>query len=121
MLKLMKFKANELDKSSSLSASPTSSTATATGGKIAQSIHMKLNMLKPVLLEVIDESAKHAGHAGVAGVTGGETHFNVKVVASCFEGLSLVQRHKMIYTLLAQEMSNGVHALSISAKTPNEA
>ena len=79
-------------------------------------------MLKPISLIIEDESYKHAGHAGMSGVsTGGETHFNVKVVAACFAGLSLVQRHKMIYTLLGSEMgAGGVHALSISAKTPEE-
>ena len=51
-----------------------------------------------------------------------ESHFNVKVIAQCFQGLSLVQRHKMIYTLLAKEMGaeGGIHALSIYAKTPEE-
>ena len=123
MLRLMKYKANELEKASSsntVSKSSESTTSGTSGGVIYQSIKTKLSMLKPVVLEVIDESSKHAGHAGVAGSSSQETHFNVKVVASCFEGLTLVQRHKMIYTLLAQEMSNGVHALSISAKTPTE-
>ena len=49
-----------------------------------------------------------------------ETHFQVDIVADCFTGLSLVQRHKMVYTLLAQEMAGGVHALSIRAKTAAE-
>jgi len=92
------------------------------GGKIYQSIVKKLSMLKPQELVVEDESYKHAGHAGVieSGSSGGETHFNVRIVAACFESLSLVQRHKMVYTLLAQEMNNGVHALSIKALTPTE-
>lgn len=86
-----------------------------------ESITTKLSMLKPAELQVEDESYKHAGHAGVSGLSsGGETHFNVRIIAACFQGLSLVQRHKMIYTLLAQEMNNGVHALSIYAKTPLE-
>ena len=83
-------------------------------------ITTKLSMLKPTLLEVVDESFKHAGHAGVASSQSSETHFNVKVIAPCFQGLTLVQRHKMIYTLLANEMSTGIHALSIVAKTPEE-
>ena len=49
-----------------------------------------------------------------------ESHFNVRVIATCFEGMSLVLRHKMIYTLLATEMASGIHALSIYAKTPTE-
>jgi stress-induced morphogen len=49
-----------------------------------------------------------------------ETHFQLDIVADCFAGMTLVQRHKMIYTLLAQEMGGGVHALSIRAKTTEE-
>lgn len=60
------------------------------------------------------------GHAGMQGSDSVESHFNVRVIASCFEGMSLVLRHKMIYTLLTSEMSNGIHALSIYAKTPTE-
>ena len=110
MLKLMKEKARLL-------AAPA---ATPAASSVHASITQKLSMLKPQLLEVEDDSSKHSGHAGVAGVTGGETHFNVKIVAACFEGLSLVQRHRMVYTMLAKEIAGGVHALSIIAKTPNE-
>jgi stress-induced morphogen len=90
------------------------------GGPIYRSVKMKLNMLKPEELVIEDESHKHSGHAGMAGSTSSESHFNVRIIASCFEGLSLVQRHKMVYTLLGSEMNNGIHALSIYAKTPDE-
>lgn len=60
------------------------------------------------------------GHAGMQGSESLESHFNVRVIASCFDGMSLVLRHKMVYTLLASEMANGIHALSIYAKTPTE-
>jgi sulfur transfer protein SufE/stress-induced morphogen len=87
---------------------------------IYDAIMTKLSMLKPIELVVENESHKHAGHAGMNGVTSTESHFNVRIIASCFQGLSLVQRHKMIYTLLASEMNNGIHALSLSTKTPDE-
>lgn len=75
--------------------------------------------LMPVELEVEDISHQHAGHAGVRG-SDGETHFNLKVVSKEFEGKSLVKRHRMIYSLLQDELQNGLHALSIVAKTPSE-
>jgi BolA-like protein 1 len=96
------------------------SSTSGTGGPIYRSMMAKLSMLKPTELVIEDESYKHAGHAGMEGSTSTESHFNVRIIAPCFDGLSLVQRHKMVYTLLAQEMSGGVHALSIYAKTPTE-
>lgn len=74
--------------------------------------------LSPVELEVEDISYQHAGHAGGDG--GEETHFNVKVVSQEFEGKSLVKRHRLVYSLLQYELQNGLHALSIVAKTPGE-
>jgi len=91
------------------------------GGPVSQSIHRKLSLLQPVSMIIEDESYKHAGHTESRGLQGSETHFSVSIVAACFEGLSRVKRHQMVYTLLAQELSNGVHALSINAKTPDEA
>ncbi|KAL1563022.1 hypothetical protein AAHA92_05533 [Salvia divinorum] len=61
----------------------------------------------------------HAGHPGVAG-SDGETHFNVEVISEGFEGKSLVKRHRMIYSMLQDELQSGLHALSIVAKTPSE-
>ena len=78
-----------------------------------------INFLKPKKLDLQDDSAQHAGHAGAKGLNG-ESHFSLKIVADCFDGLSLVQRHKLIYTVLGQEMTQ-IHALSIDAKTPAEA
>lgn len=85
-----------------------------------QSIHLKLETaLDPVVLEVEDVSHQHAGHSGVqTGST--ETHFNLKIVSPKFEGRSLVKRHRMVYDLLQEELQNGLHALSIVAKTPAE-
>lgn len=117
MLRVMKKKASELRVSTPVSTPQNDS---PNRGPIYSSIQAKLQMLKPIKLIVIDESHKHAGHAGVGEGAGSETHFAVQVVADCFEGLSLVQRHKLIYTLLATEMNGGVHALSISAKAPKE-
>ncbi len=74
----------------------------------------------PERLEVVDDSAKHAGHAGAR--PGGETHFSVTIVARAFEGLGRVDRQRRIYTALAQEMApDGVHALALSAHAPGEA
>lgn len=75
--------------------------------------------LRPVVVDVEDISYQHAGHAGVVG-SEGETHFNVEVVSKEFEGKSLVKRHRMIYSLLQDELQSGLHALSIVAKTPSE-
>lgn len=86
------------------------------GMRIKQKLEAKLN---PMELEVEDISYQHAGHAGTRG-SDGETHFNLKVVSGEFEGKSLVKRHRMIYQLLQDELENGLHALSIVAKTPSE-
>ncbi|XXG60394.1 hypothetical protein AAC387_Pa04g2316 [Persea americana] len=87
----------------------------------ANRIKQKLQpALEASVLEIEDVSYQHAGHAGVQG-NANETHFNVKVVSSKFEGQSLVKRHRMVYDLLGDELQSGLHALSIVAKTPQEA
>ncbi|RWR90401.1 protein BOLA1, chloroplastic [Cinnamomum micranthum f. kanehirae] len=87
----------------------------------ANRIKQKLQpALEASVLEIEDVSYQHAGHAGVQG-NANETHFNVKVVSSKFEGQSLVKRHRMVYDLLGEELQSGLHALSIVAKTPQEA
>ena len=73
----------------------------------------------PATLDVIDESALHAGHAGAR--PGGETHFRVALVSADFAGLNRVKRHRLIYAALAAEIADGVHALSLDARAPGEA
>ncbi|KAJ0593619.1 putative BolA protein [Helianthus annuus] len=90
-------------------------------GSRGQRIREILNKeLQPVELELEDVSYQHAGHAGVKGSSNGETHFNLRVVSKEFEGKSMVKRHRLVYSLLDNELQSGLHALSIEAKTPAE-
>ena len=72
--------------------------------------------LAPRSLEIVDDSARHAGHAGAR--AGG--HFRVTLVADAFRGRSLLERHRLVYEAVAPLMSHGVHALNIEARTPDE-
>ncbi|MFP6558982.1 BolA family protein [Paraburkholderia sp. B3] len=68
-------------------------------------------------ISVRDDSAQHAGHAGAA--AGG--HYSVTIVAAAFAGKARVARHRMVYDALAEAMQRGIHALAITALTPEEA
>lgn len=68
--------------------------------------------LQPSRLEVVDESAAHAGHAGVNG-SGFGTHFRVRIDAPAFGGRSRVARHRLVYDALRDFLEQGVHALAI--------
>ena len=72
------------------------------------------------LSKVIDETHHHAGHMGHHHDRS-ETHFRVEVVSAAFAGKGRVERHRMINTLLAEELSGGVHALAIDARAPGDA
>ena len=86
-------------------------------GPVGQTIMQKLtDAFTPAVLEVIDESHKHAGHVGAR--PEGETHFKVIIEANAFDGKSLVQRHRLVNAALADLLADRVHALSISAKPP---
>jgi BolA protein len=74
--------------------------------------------LAPESLEIIDESASHAGHAGAAS---GGGHFILHIVTDAFRDKTLIQRHRLIYDALGDIMHREIHALSIQAKTPDEA
>ncbi len=87
---------------------------------VAQIIESKLvASLSPDFVRVTDESHRHAGHVGAR--PEGETHFNVEVVAAAFAGKSRVERQRMVYGILAQEMAGPVHALQLSTRSPDEA
>jgi BolA protein len=75
------------------------------------------NNLHPTELNIIDESARHAGHAGAAS---GGGHFIVDIVASTFNDKTLIQRHRLVYDAVDDIMHSEIHALSIQAKTPDE-
>jgi BolA protein len=75
--------------------------------------------LSPTRLVVEDDSARHAGHAGAQ--PGGETHFNLLIVADAFTGQSRVARQRAVHEILAREFESGLHALSIRALSPAEA
>jgi BolA protein len=82
--------------------------------------------LSPERLEVVNESHLHAGHhhleSGHEAVFdgAGETHFRVRIVAPSFAGMSRVERHRTVNSLLAGELEGGVHALAIEAAAPGE-
>ena len=87
---------------------------------MAERIERKLTeQLAPARLEIEDQSHKHAGHSGWR--EGGETHFRVMVVAAAFAGESRVARQRRVYEILAEEMTERVHALSLVTLTPEEA
>lgn len=87
--------------------------------RMADRIREKLEQaLAPAVVEVIDDSARHAGHAGHR--EAGETHFNVKVVSTAFTGQGRVARHRQVNALLAQEFEDGLHALQLTLLAPGE-
>jgi len=82
---------------------------------VKENIELKVNKaINPDFLEVIDESHKHAGHAGAR--PEGETHFHINMTASELNDKSRVERQRMIYRILADELAGPVHALSLSLK-----
>jgi BolA protein len=74
--------------------------------------------LSPLDFALSDDSAKHAGHAGAR--PGGETHYGLRIVSTRFEGLSRVARQRLVYQTLSAEFADGLHALSLDLKTPQE-
>ncbi len=75
--------------------------------------------LAPTRIEVLDDSGRHAGHAGAT--SAGETHYAVLVVSTAFAGQKPIARHRRINDLLEREFTSGLHALSLTLLTPDEA
>lgn len=88
-------------------------------GTVADTIRSKLEAaFAPERLDVVDESARHAGHAGAR--PEGETHFRVLIVAGAFAGLGRLERQRRVNAALAAELAGPVHALSIRALAPGD-
>lgn len=80
-----------------------------------EAIKQRLEELSPESIDIIDDSAKHAGHRGNTG--GG--HYQLTIQSAAFNGLSPIQRHRKIYALLDDLMPSSIHALSINALSTN--
>ncbi len=85
--------------------------------RVAQIRSKLTEAFTPQRLDIVDDSHKHAGHEGARG---GGGHFNITIVAAAFAGQTALQRHRMIYTALGEELKQAIHALSIKAYTPGE-
>jgi BolA family transcriptional regulator, general stress-responsive regulator len=85
---------------------------------VSQTIRERLAALEPLSLELVDESAQHAGHAGAR--PGGNTHWRVAIVSARFSGQPTVARHRMVYQALGELMQHPIHALAITARAPEE-
>jgi stress-induced morphogen len=72
----------------------------------------------PLRLDITDDSARHAGHAGAQ--AGGETHYSVLMVSDKFQAVSRVERSRMVHAALASEFAGGLHALSLTLRSPVE-
>ena len=68
--------------------------------------------LAPTLLQVLDESAAHAGHAG-ANAEGFGSHFRVRIASPAFAGKSRVACHRLVYDAMQNFIDQGLHALAI--------
>jgi stress-induced morphogen len=76
----------------------------------------------PTVLEVHDDSARHAGHSGAQ--PGGQSHYSVLLVSAAFQGVSRVARSRAVHDALSAEFGpaeqGGLHALALTLRTPEE-
>ena len=86
--------------------------------RVANEMRARLAQLEPQRVELIDESARHAGHAGAR--PEGESHFRLLIVAEAFTGRSRIERQRLVYDALGDLLRTDVHALSITALSPAE-
>jgi BolA family transcriptional regulator, general stress-responsive regulator len=80
-------------------------------------IRQKLAILEPEAIEILDESARHAGHAGAKS---GGGHYLLTIVSPQFIGKTALARHRLVYDALREMMHKNIHALSVKAYTPEE-
>lgn len=80
-------------------------------------MRQRLSALEPDSLDIVDDSAKHAGHAGAAS---GGGHYQLTIVSRHFAGKTRIARHRLIYQALGDLMQRRIHAVSIAAYTPDQ-
>ena len=86
---------------------------------MAERMRRKLTAeLSPTVLEIEDQSESHRGHGGYR--EGGETHFAVRIRAAAFDGESRVERQRMVHRIVADELAERVHALSLRLEGSGE-
>jgi BolA protein len=84
---------------------------------VAASMEQRLAALEPEVLKIYDESGEHVGHAGAQS---GGGHYQLMIVSGRFQGQSRLARHRMVYQALGGMMQKEIHALAITALTPEE-
>jgi BolA protein len=84
---------------------------------VIDAMRAALAVLEPGAVEIIDDSAKHAGHAGAKS---GGGHYRLSIVSPRFAGCRTMERHRLVYHALGPLMKREIHALSITAKSPDE-
>ena len=84
---------------------------------VAETIRHRLAPLAPVVFELDDDSAEHAGHSGAAA---GGGHFSLLIVSEQFAGLPRLARHRAVLDRVGDLIPHPVHALAIRAHTPDE-
>jgi BolA protein len=85
---------------------------------VAEAIRARLAVLEPQAIDLVDESEQHRGHTGYR--EGGGTHWRLSIVSARFAGQPTVARHRMIYQALGNLMQHPIHALAITARSPEE-
>ncbi|KAN0090912.1 BolA-like domain containing protein [Tylopilus felleus] len=92
-------------------------------GPVETAMHDKLTaLLQPSRLTITNESHLHRHHAAMRAQDGGngETHFAVQIISEEFKGKSTLQRHRLVYSALSDELAQGLHALSLKTTTPDD-
>ncbi len=84
---------------------------------VIDAIRASLAALEPTAIEIIDDSAKHAGHAGARS---GGGHYRLSIVSPRFSGRGTMERHRLVYDALGPLMKREIHAIGITAKSPEE-
>lgn len=92
-----------------------SPTAELTNQRMDQMRDKLQQALQPTVLEIEDESHHHIGHAGARD---GRGHFKLHIVSAAFDGLSPLQRHRLVYAALGDLMQTDIHALTIETGIP---